>query len=168
MIEKTLKKLQSDVDIKEEVLNSYALFEGQKEKYSDSARLTILLQLYIAKVKRGDLPKINSDESAIELLKPIQKKLMRLIATKIIEKLGKKEKELLATLSEEDQLEFHRISRQISNQYAAESKKLEASAYFNLKLLLESNFSSYQKTKKDKDQISLFENLFELDNLISK
>jgi hypothetical protein len=168
VIEKSLKKFPSELDLKEEILSSYELFEGQKERYSDSTRLTILLQLYIAKVKKGDLPKFSSKEEVIEKLKPIQKKLMSLLSRKIIERLDKKEKELIEQLLPEDQLEFHRLSRQISSQYAAESKKLEASLYFNLKVLVESNFSSYNKTKKDKDQISLFENLFELENLVSK
>lgn len=93
---------------------------------------------------------------------------MSLLSRKIIERLGEKEKELIEQLLPEDQIMFHSLSRQISSHYAAESKKLEASLYFNLKVLVESNFSSYHKTKKDKDQISLFENLFELENLVSK
>lgn len=79
-----------------------------------------------------------------------------------------REKEIIGKLIPSDQLEFHRLSRQISNEYAAESKKSEASLYFNLKVLFESNFLRYHKGKKDKDQVVLFENLFELEKLTSK
>jgi hypothetical protein len=93
---------------------------------------------------------------------------MSLLSRKIIDRLREKEKELIEQLLPEDQIMFHSLSRQISSHYAAESKKIEASLYFNLKVLLESNFSSYHKTKKDKDHISLFVNLFNLEKLISQ
>lgn len=168
LIRDSLERFGKELDLKIEILSCCEIFDDQKVKYSDSKSLTPLLELYLGKVKEGALPKNMSNEEVIEKLQPIQKKIMSRFVGKIIERLGEKEKEFIKQLLPNDQVEFDKLSRKISNQYAPESEKFETSLGFYLKSLLESDFSIYHKPKKDKHMISLYKNLSNLEKIISK
>jgi hypothetical protein len=163
LIKTTAKKFSLEINFKE-ILELCEFNEKELIRSSDPQLHGRLLD-YIEQLKNDNLILLSPSEKPVKLLKGIQNKLIMFLAKKIKQYLGKNEKVFFRKITAGEELRFHELLQQISPTYSPNEKKINNPASSNLQKLIDNNFSSYSKPKKDPHKIFLFEKLIALEAL---
>lgn len=163
LINTTAKKFSLEINFKE-ILELCEFNEKELIRSSDPQLHGRLLD-YIEQLKNDNLILLSPSEKPVGILKGIQDKLIMFLAKKIKQYLGKNEKVFFRKITAGEELRFHELLQQISPTYSPNEKKINNPASSNLQKLIDNNFSSYSKPKKDPHKIFLFEKLIALEAL---
>lgn len=163
LIKTTAEKFSLEINF-EEIFELCEFDEKELIRSSDPKQHKRLLD-YIEKLKDDTLILLFPPEEPVKILKVIQDKLILFLAEKVNEYLAKNEKVFFRKITAGEELTFHKLLQQISPTYSPNERKINNPASSNLQKLIENNFSTYSKPKKDPYKIFLFENLIALEAL---